>query len=618
MKLALIPLLFSTSIGLAKELPSAITVTPGAVNAITVSAGNVYLAINNAGDRKAEAVLLTHGRRDIVRSAKHSNDSRFLAGPRTVAYISESPQFWQDWWEARFDYYKQQVTQRPLTALENLKPFPDEGLPWHGLTIQALETPGYTVDGTTFLVDIEDKKIAFCGDLLLAGGKVRDLFSFQNEIREAKIGGYHGHLGRLHVWLRSLEKLAAEKPDILIPSRGPASFDALGDINRAAQTARSIYRKYLETNALHWYFGEERMGKCAELVLGENHGVKGMPLAEHIDLPVWCQHIGTTKLLVSESGSGFVLDVGGTNPLTTLQKAVADRLVTRIEGIFATHTHNDHTAAIADAAAEFQCPVYALTEVAEVLENPGNWFLPGVSANAVPKVQVMKDGETMKWEEFDFTFRFYPGQMYNHGALLVEKADHDPVFFIGDSFSPSGIDDYCLMNRNLMRDDTGYALCFRIIEELPKTTWLVNQHIPHLFRFSDSEREFLKSRYQERKELIAGFVAANDPNFGIDERWASFYPYGQKLESAREIRTEVILWNHSRDEHKYTVSLRGATDFDTAPRSIRIPARKTGSIRLTLPMPAGFKPGINVITADIKRDDGYEVLGFCETILCIE
>jgi len=35
-------------------------------------------------------------------------------------------------------------------------------------------------------------------------------------------------------------------------------------------------------------------------------------------------------------------------------------------------------------------------------------------------------------------------------------------------------------------------------------------------------------------------------------------------------------------------------------------------------MPAGFKPGINVITADIKRDDGYEVLGFCETILCIE
>jgi hypothetical protein len=233
-------------------------------------------------------------------------------------------------------------------------------------------------------------------------------------------------------------------------------------------------------------------------------------------------------------------------------------------------------------------------------------------------VQVKRDGETMKWRDFDFTFRFYPGQMYNHGALLVEKADHDPVFFIGDSFSPSGIDDYCLMNRNLMRDDTGYTLCFRIIEELPKTTWLVNQHIPHLFRFSDSERDFLKSRYQERKELIAGFVAANDPNFGIDERWASFYPYGQKLESASEIKTEVILWNHSRDEHEYTVSLRGAAEFDTTPRSIRIPARKTGSIRLTLPMPAGFKPGINVIAADIKRDDGYEVLGFCETILCIE
>ncbi len=87
--------------------------------------------------------------------------------------------------------------------------------------------------------------------------------------------------------------------------------------------------------------------------------------------------------------------------------------------------------------------------------------------------------------------------MLNHGALLVEKEGETPVFFIGDSFSPSGIDDYCLMNRNLMREDSGYLRCFDIVASLPDGTWLVNQHIPHRFRFNEKETVFLLGRYRD-------------------------------------------------------------------------------------------------------------------------
>lgn len=599
---------------LAKELPSSIRLTPGPINEITLQVGDKSLAINSSGAAPCDTLLLTHGRRDIIRAARASGAQHIYGGEKTLSVLRGAEEFWMNWWEDRFDYYQQQVTQLPTQNWPEVQELPENTLEWNGLSIRILPSPGFTRDAVTFVTEVEGSKVAFVGDLLLEGGKVRDLYSFQNEIREAKIGGYHGHLGRLHVWLKSLETVRAEKPDFLIPSRGPVSTSPDTDIGTAIRSARSIYKNYLSTNALHWYFGEERMNTCAELVLGENHGVRSMPLAEHIDLPEWCQHMGTTKLLVSKSGKGFALDVGGASALKTLQTAESDGLITGLDGIFATHTHNDHTAAIADAAKHFHCPVHALPEVADVLQNPGRWFLPGVSPNRVESVHPVKDGETMQWEEFTFTFRFYPGQMYNHGALLVEKEGHDPVFFIGDSFSPSGIDDYCMMNRNLMRDDTGFSLCFRILDELPGTTWLVNQHIPHLFRFTREERKFLLTSYQKRARLIQEFVAWDDLNYAIDEQWASFYPYGQTANAGSTVATEVQIWNHSTVDREFTVKLAHPMMSLPEPKTQFIPARKKGTVSFDIEVPK-TKDRQYVITADLIRNDGVEESAFCETLI---
>ena len=62
-------------------------------------------------------------------------------------------------------------------------------------------------------------KTVFTGELILAEGKVPDIYSFQNEIPAAKIGNYHGHLGRLSDWLQSIEKLRQEKPSTIVPAR---------------------------------------------------------------------------------------------------------------------------------------------------------------------------------------------------------------------------------------------------------------------------------------------------------------------------------------------------------------------------------------------------------------
>ncbi len=616
--LALLPVAGPTAL-MTAELPSSLRFEAGPVNAAAVVREGARLVVNRdpGGAGEPELVLLTHARREVVEAARESLAAGRLHAPEASrGFLEGASDFWQSWWTARFDYYKQQVTRLPTADLPAERYLAEgETFAWRDLEFRFLATPGYTRDGGVYLATLDGVKVAFAGDLVLAGGRVPDLYSFQEEIPEAKVGGYHGYLGRLAQWLKSLEAVAAAAPDLIVPSRGEIIENPVSDLAAAADLARNIYRNYLETNALHWYFGEERMKTCADRVLGPGHGLKGMPYAEHIDLPAWCQHIGTTKLLVAASGRGFVLDVGGPASLKSLVEYADQGLVKGIDGIFVTHTHNDHSAAVAEAARHFRCPVYATPEVAPVLTRPGDWFLPGVSPNAVDAVEMKADGATMRWEEFALTFRSFPGQMLNHGALLVEKTGETPVFFIGDSFSPSGIDDYCLMNRNLMREDSGYLRCFAVLETLPGGTWLVNQHIPHRFRFNSEEVGFLRGRYRERLAMISRLTPWDDPNYAIDEQWAWFHPYGSESAPGGTVRVSVRLWNHSTVERVFELRPRGGLPASPEGGRLTLPPRGQGTIEFTLSVPTDAAPGVHVVTADLAREDGLVLPHWCETLV---
>lgn len=606
------------------ELPKSVSFTPGRINSVLIERDGKHLVIYGA-DKKmqsADWVLLTQGRRQLVEFARPLADGGAkVAAPAGVQQLMQQPsQFWDDFWTDRFDYYKQQVTKVPTQALSVEKAVKEgETLEWGGLKFEVIDTPGYTRDGVSYLLEIDGKRVLFSGELLRAGGQVADIYSFQDAIPEAKIGGYHGYGGRFSLWIESLRKVAALKPDVMVPSRGAVIVDPQLDIKTAIDRVQAIYRNYQSTNAVSWYFKEAKLKICLEKVLGEGATYELMPYAQHIDLPEWCKHIGTTKLLVSDDGHGFALDVGSPKMMETLKKALEDGLIKSIEGIFATHAHNDHTAYVAAAAKEFGCPVYTVEEVADVLQNPGSWFLPGVSPNAVEEVVVKKDGEKMKWRGFDLTFNFYPGQMYNHGALLVEKPDHAPVFFIGDSFSPAGIDDYCLMNRNLMREDTGYLYCFKKVRELPKGSWLVNQHIPHLFRFSDSEMDYLEQRYRERIKMLGELIAWDDVNYGIDEQWAWFYPYGSGGKAGDVVELEVRIWNHSEKKRTFELKLNAEKILvEVQPLgSITLPARSNGVVKIKGKLAAKIKSGVHVVTADIKSE-GMDLRQWCEALIKVD
>ena len=92
-----------------------------------------------------------------------------------------------------------------------------------------------------------------------------------------------------------------------------------------------------------------------------------------------------------------------------------------MDGIFVTHYHDDHTNMVQSAAEEFRCPVYASPELRDILENPSRFRMPAQTSNPIRKVSVVTEGTKRRWNEFEFTYFYFPGQTLYHGELVVKK-----------------------------------------------------------------------------------------------------------------------------------------------------------------------------------------------------
>ena len=94
--------------------------------------------------------------------------------------------------------------------------------------------------------------------------------------------------------------------------------------------------------------------------------------------------------------------------------------------------------------------------------------MPCLTTAPITAGKPQPDGSRMRWHEFQFTFLYFPGQTLYHDGLRVERDGGGALFFTGDSFTPSGIDDYCLQNRNFVDEGQGYLYCLAVLQHLPR------------------------------------------------------------------------------------------------------------------------------------------------------
>ncbi|MBN2327061.1 MAG: MBL fold metallo-hydrolase [Candidatus Omnitrophica bacterium] len=555
-----------------------------------------------------ERVFFTHFRRDVVWAGRQCVDS----GARAVVpegekdYFTDAESYWRNQFTARYHDYAQQTTKIPAQSFKNVETVKGgDSLEWRGLTVRVLDTPGFTRRAISYLFEIDGRTVACVGDLIYGDGRILDIYSLQDSIQEPRTGGYHGYMARAADLIQSLQAVAAASPDLLIPARGPVIRSPQEAIQNLISRLRAVYKNYLSISALRWYWKDEYIQGCAARMLGAP-GVDWMPMAENMmdAPPEWIVPMGTSRLLLSESGDGFLIDCGSPDVIREIHTMQADKRIRSIEGIYVTHYHDDHTNQLPEASDAFDAPVYFCAEQADILLHPDRYHMPAQTDKPVIRGQLMGEGETLRWHEFEMTFSFFPGQTLYHGGLLVKKDRGESIFFIGDSFTPSGVDDYCALNRNLLHPGMGYLYCLETLQNMAPDYHLINEHVIPPFRFSREQLQFMIDALEKRIDLMRDLFPWDDVNYGIDSQWVRFHPYGVEATPGEQVQLNVVIFNHSPREQTYTITPRAPQGWriSTEPLSISIPPRETRSVPVYVAPPLNAS-GVSLLTADIHFAD---------------
>jgi glyoxylase-like metal-dependent hydrolase (beta-lactamase superfamily II) len=546
----LLALLLAAGVPLMKDsgLPAEVRFELGPVNSVLIGSDTaVYSAPTSSP--AIQRLLLTHGRRDAVGTVP--KNAIVIVPAAEQSLFTEPERFWTALESGRFHDYSQKSTKVPVLPVSGARALAENvELSLKNVTIRVINTPGYTTAAVSYVIDSGGKRVICTGDLIYGDGKLMDLYSLQDAVPEAQARGYHGYMARAGELIASLRKIAALKPVVLLPAHGPAIHNPQASISLLIARLQSFLESHFETDALRWYWGDENHRIRSRAV---ERPMDIMPMAEQSKLPPDILAIGNSRLILSRSGAAFLVDAGYERILAELQRMKREGNFRSLEGIWITHYHDDHTDFVKDVVQAFGAPVYFSDTMSEVMNNPAAFRLPCLTTHPISTQHAVKDGAGLRWHEWQFTFWRFPGQTLYHGGLVARRDDGQTYLFAGDSFTPSGMDDYCMQNRDFLRKGSGYEYCLRKMESLPRDTWVLNQHVEPMFRFTQAQLTRMAVELEKRSVVLSQLSPWPDINYMIDESWARVYPYAQTLRQGEVVALSVRITNHAPNEMTYEV-----------------------------------------------------------------
>lgn len=584
----------TASLWAASSLPPNIQFQEGAVNRVLIGSET---AVYGAPLKSASInrLLLTQARRDAIGSIPQGATIIVPAAEREL--FTDPAKFWNTLETARFHDYAQQTTKVLIRSFDSVQAVKDaEEIAIPGVKVRAIATPGYTPGAVSYVIETGGKRIVCTGDLIYGDGKILDLYSLQDAIPEAKARGYHGYAARAGALIASLRKIAALKPDVLLPAHGPIIADPQPSIAKLISRLQTFLQSHFETDALRWYWGDDNHRIRSRAV---ERAMNVLPMAEQSKLPPDILAIGNSRVILSKSGHAFLVDAGFRRTLPELESMKAEGKIRGVDGIWITHYHDDHTDYVNDVMKTFQSPVYFTKSMTEVIGNPAAFRLPCLTLKPIPTNNAKADGETLRWNEWQFTFWNFPGQTLYHGGLVARRDDGQTYLFVGDSFTPSGMDDYCMQNRDFLRKGAGYEYCLRKIASLPKDAWLMNQHVEPMFRYTSEQLDRMQSELEKRSAILREMSPWPDINYMVDESWARLYPYGSETKVGSPVTLTLRITNHAPSRTTYRIKWNVPPGWQTVDHqeSVALAPRQEGEIR------AAFRPsqpGLHVVTADVS------------------
>jgi glyoxylase-like metal-dependent hydrolase (beta-lactamase superfamily II) len=394
---------------------------------VDFGSGAVLDRLDELGVERVTDVLVTHHHRDQVQGLARAAQAgiRIWVPPLERDLIDDVEAHWQsrqldDDYDLRQDRFS---LLEPVAVTGTVDEYRRRRYGW--LDVETLPTPGHTTGSVSYLVELNGRRIAFCGDLAYAGGRVWSLAATQ-----WSISGVEGQAATV----LSCATLLDREPDLVLPSHGPPIEDPPSALGRT----------------------RERLRELADLRRDEPW-----------DLDAWLRHpweavtphllrnrtsVATSYALLSQTGAALLIDWGydqttGLPPstqraarrplLTSIDVLRRDHGVRRIDAVVVTHAHDDHVAGVPLLRDVEGAQVWAPAAVVAPLEDPRSHDLPCLWFDPIAVDRRLEPGEPVGWHEYELTTYPLPGHTLHAGAIAF-TVDGVRVVATGDQQAVGG------------------------------------------------------------------------------------------------------------------------------------------------------------------------------------
>ncbi len=342
-----------------------------------------------------EWVLFTHHHREQCQGIDRVDRRQTkVAGPKAEQDLFETPTAFRKWFPTlgdRYSVYGASYVRPPRSPI-SLDRALEAGdvVSWHGHEIQCRDTPGHSPGSMTYLIRGSDQTIALTGGIMHDGAKLTTWFDTEWD---------YGFAKGVDTLVKTVEQLISLKPDLVLPSMGPAIRDPQPQLQTYREKLIAFRSNYVRGYPVFDSTEQDRdsisiptpvplISQVTPHLFKLSHKTQGKNFA----------------IIVSDSGRGLILDCG------LLSDAMLEEIITgmratlglkEIDAFWISHMHGDHFLLGPTLREKFGAKSWTLDRIADKCEHPRRYdYAALVSAyeggfDGMPIDKSFRDGESM-------------------------------------------------------------------------------------------------------------------------------------------------------------------------------------------------------------------------------
>jgi len=573
---------------------------------IDLGDGSVLEHLHELGITEVEWILFTHHHREQCQGLEQLGERPIsLAAPEGERAFFETPFEFRKWRPTLGDahsVYGASYVRPPRTPVKLTRTFQKMDLfQWRGHEFWCVDTRGDSPGSMSYVWQHPRGQLVFSGDVMCDGAKLHTWFDVEWD---------YGFGKGLYALFSSAALLDDYNPTLMFPSHGPVIRDPRPQLRTYQDRLRELAKHYLRGYELFTFAGaaQDRVSKPTKVP----HVWQITPHLFKFKGPDFWPNF---TLLLAENGHALVIDCGLFQHefLEQSLKLMSERLgLKQIDAVLVTHMHGDHCQEAPLLREKWGAKLWTMDRVVDLCEHPRDYdYAAPINTYQKPfdNVQfdrILRDGETIYWEDYTLTVDWMPGQT-EFACCIHGEVDGQRVAFTGDNIFASPTDPQqtgheAVVARNGCRLEEGYLYAAGYLHALQPDiligghSWVMGQPAALIRRYREGVLA-LRAAYQ-------ALSLDEDYRYMYDPYWVHAHPYRVQIQPGKTATCVVEIRNYRTRPQQHRIQLRTPEGITAEPAVLEGQLGPDARLRFPIKLQADESAprGLRMVTFDITLD----------------